>query len=137
MSADLISDVYVAGRWRPARSDGVDTVVNPTTEEAIARVVRGDGADVDAAVRAAGDARTMWATTPVATRCALVVQPAEEIEARAAAFTALITTENGDSSAAAPFCGHKDSGLGVEFGPEGIAQFLSLTSIHRLPRRVT
>jgi hypothetical protein len=42
MTAGLISDVYVAGRWRPARSDGVDTVVDPTTEEVIARVVNPD-----------------------------------------------------------------------------------------------
>ncbi|BBG02771.1 MULTISPECIES: aldehyde dehydrogenase family protein [Pseudonocardia] len=37
------------------------------------------------------------------------------------------------SSAAAPFAGHKDSGLGVELGPEGIEEFLAPTSIHRLP----
>ncbi|WP_181779384.1 aldehyde dehydrogenase family protein [Pseudonocardia pini] len=38
------------------------------------------------------------------------------------------------SNAAAPFAGHKDSGLGVEFGLEGIEEYLSLTSVHRLPR---
>lgn len=35
------------------------------------------------------------------------------------------------SNPAAPFCGHKDRGVGVEFGPEGIAEFLTFTSIHR------
>jgi acyl-CoA reductase-like NAD-dependent aldehyde dehydrogenase len=34
------------------------------------------------------------------------------------------------SNAAAPFSGHKDSGVGTEFGPEGLAQYLSLTSLH-------
>jgi len=38
------------------------------------------------------------------------------------------------SNAAAPFAGHKDSGLGVEFGLEGIEEYLTLTSVHRLPR---
>jgi aldehyde dehydrogenase (NAD+) len=38
------------------------------------------------------------------------------------------------SNAAAPFAGHKDSGLGVEFGREGIEEYLTLTSVHRLPR---
>ena len=38
------------------------------------------------------------------------------------------------SNAAAPFAGHKDSGLGVEFGLEGIEEYLALTSVHRLPR---
>jgi aldehyde dehydrogenase (NAD+) len=37
------------------------------------------------------------------------------------------------SNAAAPFSGHKASGLGTELGPEGLAQYLSYTSIH-LPR---
>jgi aldehyde dehydrogenase (NAD+) len=35
------------------------------------------------------------------------------------------------SSAAAPFAGHKASGLGVEFGVEGIQEYLALTSVHR------
>jgi aldehyde dehydrogenase (NAD+) len=38
------------------------------------------------------------------------------------------------SNAAAPFAGQKASGLGVEFGVEGIAEYLALTSVHRLPR---
>ena len=32
---------------------------------------------------------------------------------------------------AAPFSGHKDSGLGVEFGPEGLAAYQQVKSIHR------
>ncbi|HEV7535516.1 MAG TPA: aldehyde dehydrogenase family protein, partial [Acidimicrobiia bacterium] len=32
---------------------------------------------------------------------------------------------------AAPFSGHKDSGLGVEFGPEGLAGYQQVKSIHR------
>jgi acyl-CoA reductase-like NAD-dependent aldehyde dehydrogenase len=34
------------------------------------------------------------------------------------------------SNAAAPFGGHKDSGLGTEFGPEGLDEYLTFTSIH-------
>jgi acyl-CoA reductase-like NAD-dependent aldehyde dehydrogenase len=34
------------------------------------------------------------------------------------------------SNAAAPFGGHKDSGLGTEFGAEGLAAYLTYTSIH-------
>jgi aldehyde dehydrogenase (NAD+) len=37
------------------------------------------------------------------------------------------------SNAAAPFGGHKASGLGTEQGPEGLAQYLAYTSIY-LPR---
>jgi aldehyde dehydrogenase (NAD+) len=35
------------------------------------------------------------------------------------------------NSHAAPFSGHKDSGLGVEFGPEGLMAYQQLKSIHR------
>jgi aldehyde dehydrogenase (NAD+) len=35
------------------------------------------------------------------------------------------------SNAAAPFGGHKDSGLGTEFAREGLEQFLVYTSIHQ------
>jgi aldehyde dehydrogenase (NAD+) len=34
------------------------------------------------------------------------------------------------SNAAAPFSGHKDSGIGTEFGIEGLGSYLSYTSIH-------
>lgn len=34
------------------------------------------------------------------------------------------------SNAAAPFGGHKDSGLGTEFGAEGLSAYLQYTSIH-------
>jgi acyl-CoA reductase-like NAD-dependent aldehyde dehydrogenase len=55
---------------------------------------------------------------------------------RAMAFAGRLDTGNVGinqygSNAAAPFGGHKASGLGTEQGPEGLAQYLALTSIHR------
>jgi aldehyde dehydrogenase (NAD+) len=35
------------------------------------------------------------------------------------------------SNHAAPFVGRNDSGLGTEYGPEGLAAYLSYKSIHR------
>ncbi len=95
MPTDQIGDVYLAGRWRPARSGARTVVVNPTTEEPLARVVDADAADVDAAVRAADAAARGWARTPVAERCALVAALAGEIERRAAVLSETITRENG------------------------------------------
>jgi acyl-CoA reductase-like NAD-dependent aldehyde dehydrogenase len=34
------------------------------------------------------------------------------------------------SNAAAPFSGHKDSGIGTEFGLEGLGSYLTYTSLH-------
>jgi aldehyde dehydrogenase (NAD+) len=95
MGSELINDIYVDGRWRTAASERYTQVTNPTTEQPIARVVSGDETDVDTAVRSAAGVSARWAATPVAERCALVVALAEEIQTRAAAFTQLITTENG------------------------------------------
>jgi aldehyde dehydrogenase (NAD+) len=94
-AVEELTDLYVAGRWRPARSTARTTVTDPATEEPLARVVDGAAADVDTAVRAAAAVAEAWARTPVDQRCALVERLAAEIEARAAAFTTLITTENG------------------------------------------
>lgn len=38
------------------------------------------------------------------------------------------------SNLAAPFGGRKDSGLGTEYGPEGVSAYLALKSVHRLGR---
>lgn len=56
-------------------------------------------------------------------------------EDRATAVAARLATGNVGinhygSNAAAPFGGHKDSGLGTEFGVEGLAAYLQYTSIH-------
>lgn len=95
MPAALFHDLFVDGEWCAAHATTLQAVTDPTTEEVIAQVVSGDRADVDAAVRAAHAAAPGWARTGVAERCELVVRLAEEIEARAAAFTELITRENG------------------------------------------
>ena len=95
MPPDLIGDVYIDGRRRTSRSDRHTVVVNPATEEPLARVVSADAADVDAAVRAADAAARGWATTPVDERCRLVVELADELDRRSAAFTETITRENG------------------------------------------
>ncbi len=61
-------NLYIGGRWiAPVRPAAVD-VVNPATEEAVARVAMGAAADVDRAVAAAAAAVEGWATRPPAER---------------------------------------------------------------------
>jgi aldehyde dehydrogenase (NAD+) len=95
MPPEQLSDVYIGGSWVRAASGVHTDVVNPATEERLATVVSAGAADVDAAVRAAHGVRRDWAATPVAQRCALVAALADEVERRAADFTATITRENG------------------------------------------
>src|ERR1700753_1828126 len=68
MAVDRMSDIYVAGRWQTAHSAADTLVINPTTEEPLARVVRGDAGDVHAAVRAGAAAAGGWGPPPGAAR---------------------------------------------------------------------
>lgn len=57
--------IFVEGKWRESSSDATRDVVNPATEEVIARVAYGTVADADAAVEAASKAFLTWReTTP-------------------------------------------------------------------------
>lgn len=80
--------------------------------------------DVDDAVAIANDSDFGLAATVFST---------DEDRATAVAHR-LITGNVGinhyGSNAAAPFGGHKDSGLGTEFGAEGLSAYLTYTSVH-------
>ncbi|MEV0110073.1 aldehyde dehydrogenase family protein [Nocardia sp. NPDC050799] len=98
-------DVFIGGRWVSAHSGRRTEVVNPATEEIWARVPDGDERDIDDAVRAARSALPGWAETSAGHRAALLRRLADEIDARAAESSAIITAENGTpvaESGAAP-----------------------------------
>lgn len=51
---------YIDGQWQKPQGSDVAEVVNPATEELVARVAMGNGADVDRAVAAARAAFAGW-----------------------------------------------------------------------------
>ncbi len=61
----VLDNYYIDGQWVPSSGDSHVEVVDPATEEVIARVAEGTSADVDAAVAAAKRAFATWSTTPV------------------------------------------------------------------------
>ncbi|AZE99323.1 Aldehyde dehydrogenase [Pseudomonas orientalis] len=77
---------YIDGRWvHPAIAASLP-VVNPATEQVVARVARGSAEDVDRAVAAARAAFAGWAATPVAARAqvlgkihALILERTEQL----------------------------------------------------------
>lgn len=80
--------------------------------------------DIDDAVAIANDSEFGLAAT---------VFGADEDRATAVAerlATGNVGINHYGSNAAAPFGGHKDSGLGTEFGAEGLSAYLQYTSIH-------
>ena len=61
---------FIAGQWRPPASGETYTTINPATEEASARVAKGDERDIDLAVQAARRAfdQGPWPRMPAAER---------------------------------------------------------------------
>ncbi|GLF96188.1 aldehyde dehydrogenase family protein [Streptomyces yaizuensis] len=87
--------MYIDGRWRPATTEDTIEVVNPATEEIIARVPAGGAGDVDAAVAAARAALPGWAATPPAGRAARIAALRDVLDARADTIAATVTAELG------------------------------------------
>jgi aldehyde dehydrogenase (NAD+) len=69
----------IGGEWVPAKSGETIEVLDPATREVLARVPRGDTADVDAAVDAATAAFPAWRDTSPSARGALVLRWAQLI----------------------------------------------------------
>ncbi|CAN5527087.1 aldehyde dehydrogenase [soil metagenome] len=69
--------MYINGQWVPARSGATFQTVDPSTGRVITEVPRGDGADVDAAVRAAAEVAVEWQFTDAIARAALLRRLAE------------------------------------------------------------
>jgi aldehyde dehydrogenase (NAD+) len=92
---ESLDSVFVGGEWvRPSGGEEL-TVVNPTTEQELARVPAGTPADVDRAVDAARAALPGWAATPPEERAALLAKLADALTARRDRIAELIATEVG------------------------------------------
>jgi aminomuconate-semialdehyde/2-hydroxymuconate-6-semialdehyde dehydrogenase len=99
MSSANVAGVDVDTRhWiggRRVASEETFTDLSPIDEKPLAEVARGGAAEVDAAVRAAGDAFATWAAVPPPARAAVLHAIADGIEARAAELAAVETADNG------------------------------------------
>jgi aldehyde dehydrogenase (NAD+) len=87
--------IYLDGRFRDSASSATIPVVDPATEETVARVPRGGAEDADAAARAARRAADGWAATPQAERVALVRALRDALTARADELTAAVVRDVG------------------------------------------
>ncbi len=91
----LPSDLYIDGAWRPA-ADGADIeVLDPASEEVIARVASASIDDGLAAVDAADRALPAWAGTAPRRRAEILRKAFDLMTARAIDLATLICRENG------------------------------------------
>ncbi len=87
--------LLIGGALTGARSGLTYRRVNPYTETVLAEVPDADHDDVDAAVRAAHDARAVWRTTPPAERARLVRALADAVEEHGEELALLDTADTG------------------------------------------
>ncbi len=86
---------FADGGWRSARGSVEQLVINPATEETIARVKACSEKDVCAAVEAAREAFKGWSVLSPAERAGWLDQLAKGLESRADQIAELITAELG------------------------------------------
>ena len=87
--------LYIDGQW--VDSDGRDRidVLNPATEELIARIASGTAVDVDRAVAAARSALPTWSATPPGERADYLQQAYEALVARTDEIAELLSRDMG------------------------------------------
>jgi len=87
--------IYIGGEWTPPSGKGSFDVIDAGTEEVMGRVPRGDGADLDRAVRAARAAFDGWSRTPAAERAEYLQKIQAGIAARGAEIAETVAREVG------------------------------------------
>jgi aldehyde dehydrogenase (NAD+) len=87
--------LYVAGAWIDSAGDTSIDVVNPATEQVIARVARGTAADADAAVAAAKAAFPSWSALAPKERADHLQAAADALTAKTDELSKLISEDMG------------------------------------------
>jgi succinate-semialdehyde dehydrogenase/glutarate-semialdehyde dehydrogenase len=91
--------LYIGGKWRDGRADGVIAVEDPATEEVVAEVANASAEDASAALAACADAQAEWQHTAPRERGEVLRRAYELITERADDLALLMTLEMGKSLA--------------------------------------
>jgi 1-pyrroline dehydrogenase len=107
--------MFIAGDWADAASGESASVINPATEEEIARVPKGDASDVDRAVAAARAAFDTWSQSTPQDRSKVLYAFADAIERDAETLSKLEQDNVGKQKGTAD--------LDVEFSVDNVRFF--------------
>lgn len=113
---------YAAGRWHDSHGTETATVVDPSTEQAIAQVRLCSEADVDIAVRAAQAGFDAWCGSSLAERQAVLERLVAAFAARETAFVESFARETGCPVATGRYLQGVMARAGLEAIVEGMAQ---------------
>ncbi len=97
--ANVPTDLWIGGKWRPASDKQRFDVIDPATENKIASVASASVEDAKAAVDAASDAFAGWAGKKPRERAEVLRKAFDLIMRDAERFAKLITIENGKALA--------------------------------------
>jgi succinate-semialdehyde dehydrogenase/glutarate-semialdehyde dehydrogenase len=95
LTANVPTDLWIGGKWRPASDQGRFDVIDPATERKIASVASATVDDAKAAVDAAGAAFDGWGARKPRERAEILRKSYELIMRDAERLAKLITLENG------------------------------------------
>lgn len=87
--------IFIGGKWIAGESGNGSDVVNPATEELIARVPHANRATIDDALEAATDGLEAWQRVPAAHRRGILLRAAQIIMAHKDAMAEVLTVEQG------------------------------------------
>ena len=101
MTAYPTLKLFIGGQWIAEGEAGTMDVVNPATGDVIGQCPKAGTAQLDAALKAAGDAFPKWSATSGAERHAILRRAADLMRERAADMARIITAEMGKPHAQA------------------------------------
>jgi acyl-CoA reductase-like NAD-dependent aldehyde dehydrogenase len=110
---------FIGGRWTESTDGRVGDVLDPSSGEVLTTVALGDGAEIDAAARAAGEAFPVWSGMPVSERAVLLHRLADRMEADAETLIELESVDVGKAIVNA-------ESFDVPFAIEGVRYFADL-----------
>ncbi len=101
MTAYPTLKLFIAGQWTATGDAGSMDVINPATGDVIGQCPKASTGQLDAALKAAGDAFPRWSATPGAERYAILRRAADLLRERAPAIAKVVTAEMGKPHAQA------------------------------------
>jgi len=97
--ADIPTDLYIGGKWRPASDGARLDVTDPATEQVVASVASASVEDAKAAIEAAAAAAEGWAARKPRERGEILRKAFDLLTRESERFAKIITIENGKSLA--------------------------------------
>jgi succinate-semialdehyde dehydrogenase / glutarate-semialdehyde dehydrogenase len=93
--------LYLCGEWRPGKAGKFKPVINPATEQEVARVACADSQDLEQALSAAEQSAAKWRDTPAEERGRMLRVAADILRSRVDTASAIFSEEQGKTVAQA------------------------------------